>query len=119
MDDLLLALAHPARRQIARELRQQPKQKHGELLAKLGMTKQNRGQLTKLLAPLENAGLVERTEGEYQVVDGLAMGRLLVAAADLDVSAHKILARRAQVSVVEAESLARELASELDDEAIS
>lgn len=42
------------------------------------------------------------------------MGRLLSAAADVDVAAQRILAQRAQTAVEDAEQLARELAAESD-----
>jgi DNA-binding transcriptional ArsR family regulator len=113
MDQLLHALAHQTRRQIALELRRCPGQKHGELLDHLGLGKRNGGNLTKLLAVLEEVGIVERTEGHYNLVDQSAVSSLLLAAAELDVSARKVLATRAQASVVDAEELARGLKAEL------
>ena len=111
MDRVLEALAHEDRRRVVRELRRTPGQKHGELLVPLGLTK-SKGQLTKLLAPLQAAGVVRRTDGQYYVVDGDAIGRLLGAAGDADVSARRILADRAQVAVGEAERVASELHAE-------
>ena|SRR6202035_3187385 len=116
MDTLLHALAHETRRQIVRELRRRPGQKHGELLAHLEMSKRNGGQLTKMLTVLEEAGLVERTDGQYHLVDQAAVSSLLIAAAELDVSVRKVLATRAQGGVTEAEVLARELVSEFGDD---
>ena len=111
MDPVLEALASEDRRRVVRELRRAPGQKHGELLAPLGLTK-SKGQLTKLIAPLEAAGVVSRTEGRYYVVDSDAMGRLLSAAADVNVSAQRVLAERARLGVADAERLAAELEAE-------
>jgi hypothetical protein len=68
--------------------------------------------LTKLIAPLETAGLVSRAAGGYSVVDSDAMGRLLTAVADLNVSAQRILAERAQLAVADAERFAAEIRAE-------
>ncbi len=114
MDSVLEALANEDRRRVVRELRRTPGQKHGELLEPLGLT-ESKGQLTKLLAPLEAAGVVRRTDKRYYVVESKAMGRLLSAAADVDVAAQRILAQRARTAVEDAERLARALAAESDD----
>ncbi len=111
MDSVLEALANEDRRRVVRELRRTPGQKHGELLDPLGLTR-SKGQLTKFLAPLEDAGVVRRTDKRYYVVESEAMGRLLSAAADVDVAAQRILAKRVQTAVEDAERLARELAAE-------
>jgi DNA-binding transcriptional ArsR family regulator len=116
MDSVLEALGNEDRRRAVRELRRKPGQKHGELLDPLGLTSSNKGQLTKLLAPLEDAGIVKRTDRRYYVVESEAMGRLLSAAADVDVAAQRILAQRAQTAVEDAEGLARELAAETNAE---
>ena len=115
MDSVLEALANEDRRRIVRELRRTPGQKHGELLEPLGLPSSNKGRLTKLLGPLEDAGIVRRAEGRYYVVESEAMGRLLSAAANVDVGAQRILAQRAQTAVQDAERLAQELAAESDD----
>lgn len=112
MDSVLEALANEDRRQVVRQLRRTPERKHGALLEPLGIASSNRGRLTKLLGPLEDAGIVTRTDDRYSVVDTEAMGRLLSAAADVDVAAQRILAERAQTAVKHAERLARELAAE-------
>jgi DNA-binding transcriptional ArsR family regulator len=114
MDSVLEALANEDRRRVVRELRRTPGQKHGELLEPLGLPSSNKGRLTKLLGPLEDAGIVRRTDNRYYVVESNAMGRLLSAAADVDVAAQLILAQRAQTAVEDAEQLARELAAESD-----
>ncbi len=111
MDSVLEALAHEDRRRIVRELRRAPGQKHADLLKPLGLTK-SKGQLTKLIAPLESAGVVMRTDSRYYVVNSDAMGRLLSAAADVNVSAQRILAERARLAVESAERVADELRSE-------
>jgi hypothetical protein len=92
-----------------------PGQKHGELLEPLGIASSNRGRLTKLLGPLEDAGVVRRTDDRYYVVESDAMGRLLSAAADVDVGAQRVLAKRAQNAVGDAERVVRELADEGHD----
>jgi DNA-binding transcriptional ArsR family regulator len=115
MDSVLEALANEDRRRVVRELRRTPGQKHGELLEPLGLPSSNKGRLTKLLGPLEDAGIVRRTDNRYYVVESQAMGRLLSAAADVDVGAQRTLAQRAQTSVEDAERLAQELAAESDD----
>src|SRR5437764_6582020 len=102
MDAVLEALANEDRRRVVRELRRTPGQKHGELLSPLGLTSGNKGQLTKFLAPLEDAGIVRRADKRYYVVESEAMGRLLSAAGEVDVAAQRILAQRAQVAVVDA-----------------
>lgn len=112
MDTLLQALAHETRLQIVRELRRSPGLKHAELLERVGLAKTRAGQLTKLIAPLEAAGLLRREDGQYYVVDPIATGRLLSAAADANVSAQRILAERAQSGVREAQRLAEELQAE-------
>jgi DNA-binding transcriptional ArsR family regulator len=116
MDTLLHALAHETRLQIVRELRHSPGLKHAELLPRIGLAKRKAGQLTKLIAPLEAAGLVRRADGQYYVVDHVATGRLLSAAADVNVSAQRILAERAQLAVRDAERLAEELQAERDSQ---
>ncbi len=63
--------------------------------------------------PLEDAGIVRRTDSRYYVIESEAMGRLLSAAGVVDVGAQRILAQRAQTAVEDAERLARELAAEL------
>jgi DNA-binding transcriptional ArsR family regulator len=112
MDSVLEALADEDRRRVVRELRRTPGQKHGELLEPLGIPGSNKGRLTKLLGPLEDAGIVTRTDKRYYVAESEAMGRLLSAAADVDVAAQRILAERAHAAVEDAERLARELAAE-------
>ncbi len=114
MDTLLHALAHETRLQIVRELRRSPGLKHAELLTRLGLTKRKAGQLTKLIAPLEAAGLLTRTDGQYFVVDPDAMGDLLSAAANANVSAQQVLAERVRLGVRDAEQLAQELRAERD-----
>jgi DNA-binding transcriptional ArsR family regulator len=112
MDSVLEALANEGRRRVVRELRRNPGQKHGELLGPLGVASSNKGQLTKLLGPLEDAGIVRRTDKRYYVIESEAMGRLLSAAADVDAAARRILAQRAQTAVEDAERLAEELRAE-------
>jgi DNA-binding transcriptional ArsR family regulator len=114
MDSVLEALANEDRRRVVRELRRTPGQKHGELLAPLGLPSSNKGRLTKLLGPLVDAGIVRCTDSRYYVVESDAMGRLLSAAADVDVAAQRILVQRAQTAVEDAEQRARELAAESD-----
>lgn len=116
MDTLLQALAHEMRLRIVRELRRSPGLKHAELLTRLDLAKRKAGQLTKLIAPLEAAGLVRRADSRYYVVDPDATGRLLSAAADANVSARRILAERAQVAVRDAQRLAEELQAERADQ---
>jgi hypothetical protein len=111
MDSVLEALAHEERRRIVRELRRAPGQRHADLLAPLGLTR-SKGQLTKLIAPLEASGVVARTDGQYYVVNSDAIGRLLSAAADVNVSAQRVLAERARVAVKNAERVADELRDE-------
>jgi DNA-binding transcriptional ArsR family regulator len=113
MDSVLEALANEDRRRVVRELRRTPGQKHGELLEPLGLASSNKGRLTKLLGPLEDAGIVRRTDNRYYVVETEAMGHLLSAAAVVDVGAQRVLAERAQTAVAAAGQLARELAAEL------
>jgi predicted transcriptional regulator len=113
MDSVLETLASEDRRRVVRQLRRTPGQRHGELLEPLGLPSSNRGRLTKLLGPLEDAGIVRRTDNRYYVVESEAMGRLLSAAATVDVGAQRILAQRAETAVKDAERLARELAAEL------
>ncbi len=115
MDSVLEALTNEDRRRVVRELRRTPGQKHGELLEPLGLPTSNKGRLTKLLGPLEDAGIVRRTDNRYYVVESKAMGRLLSAAADVDVGAQRTLAQLAQIGVEDAERLALELAAESDD----
>ncbi|HUN77402.1 MAG TPA: hypothetical protein VMU32_00610 [Solirubrobacteraceae bacterium] len=115
MDSVLEALANEDRRRVVRELRRTPGQKHGELLEPLGLPSSNKGRLTKLLGPLEDAGIVRRIDNRYYVAESEAIGRLLSAAADVDVAAQRILAQRAQTAVEDAERLARELAAESDN----
>src|ERR1700747_2188355 len=110
MDSVFEALADEDRRRIVRELRRTPGQKHRELLEPLGIPESNKGRLTKLLAPLEDAGVVTRADKRYYVVESEAMGHLLSAAADVNVAARRVLAERAQSRVPEAERLAEELA---------
>jgi len=112
MDSVLQALANEDRRRVVRELRRNPGQKHGELLEPLGLPSSNKGQLTKLLGPLEDAGIIRRTDKRYYAVDGEALGLLLSAAADVNVAAQRILAHRAQAAVGDAERLAEELKAE-------
>jgi DNA-binding transcriptional ArsR family regulator len=112
MDSVLEALANEDRRRVVRQLRLTPGQKHGELLEPLGLPSSNRGRLTKLLGPLEDAGIVRRTDNRYYVVESEAMGHMLRAAADVDVGAQRILAQRAQTAVEDAERLAEELRAE-------
>jgi hypothetical protein len=109
MDRMMQALAREGGCQVVRELRLRPGMKHAELLKPLGLTQSNKGQLTKLLAPLEAAGVVTRTDGRYSVVDVEATGRLLTAAADVNVAAQRVLAERARTGVADAERLAEEL----------
>jgi DNA-binding transcriptional ArsR family regulator len=113
MDSVLEALANEDRRRVVRQLRRTPGQKHGELLKPLGLASSNRGRLTKLLGPLEDAGIVRRTDNRYYVIESEAVGRLLSAAGVVDVGAQRILAQRARTAVEDAERLARELAAEL------
>jgi hypothetical protein len=111
MDRMLQALGREGGCQVVRELRRTPGQTHGELLEPLRLTKR-KGQLTKLLAPLEAAGVVTRTDGRYSVVDIEATGRLLAAAADVNLAAQRVLAERARTGVADAERLAAELRAE-------
>jgi len=115
MDSTLEALANEDRRLVVRELRRTPGQKHGELLEPLRIAKSNRGRLTKLLGPLEDAGIVTRNNDRYFVVESDAVGRILSAAAAVDVGAQRVLAQRAQAAVGVAERVARELADESED----
>jgi hypothetical protein len=112
MDALLQALAHEARRQIVRELRRSPGATHAQLLALLEFSKAKAGQLTKLIAPLESAGVIMRDGSKYYVVDDEGIRRLLSAAADVNVSAQRTLAQRAQDAVGDAERIATELRAE-------
>lgn len=112
MDALFKALGNEARRQVVRELRRSPGLKHGELLNALDMSGAKRGQLTKLLEELEQAGLVERESGTYRVVASAAMGQLLSTAAEINVAAQRCLATRAELRIREAEREAEELRRE-------
>ena len=112
MDRMLQALGREGGCQVVRELRRTPGQTHGELLKPLGLTQRNKAQLTRLLAPLEAAGVVTRTAGRYSVVDVEATGRLLAAAADVNLAAQRVLAERVRAAVAGAECLAEELRAE-------
>jgi predicted transcriptional regulator len=112
MESVLQALAHVTRREIVRELRRSPGLKHMQLLSRLGLAKGKAGQLSNRIGELEAAGLVARTDGSYSVVDSDAMGRLLTAAAEVNVAAQHVLAERARTGVADAEQLAREVAAE-------
>lgn len=115
MDPILKALGNKARLAVVRELRRSPGLRHAELMARLGLEKPEAGQLTKLIAPLEAAGLVTRTGAEYEVVDSAALGRLLTAAAEVNLSAQRVLAERARRGVSDAERLADELRAEMNE----
>ena len=112
MESVLHALAHETRSRIVRELRQNSGLKHTELLTRLGLPKGKAGQLSNRIGELEAAGLVVRTDGAYSVVASDAMGRLLTAAADVNVTAQRVLAERARTGVAHAERLAEELRAE-------
>lgn len=112
MDALLKALAHEARRRLIRELRKRPGLKHNDLLNALGMARDKRGQLTKLLDELEQAGLVERADGVYRPVAPDAMGQLLSKAAEVNLAAQRLLAARAALNIKDAEHEAEELRCE-------
>jgi predicted transcriptional regulator len=112
MESVLHALAHEMRSQIVRELRLSPGLTHTELLARLGLPKGKAPQLSNRIGELETAGLVVRADGSYSVVDVEATGRLLIAAADVNVAAQRVLAKRAQSRVPDAERLAEELKAE-------
>jgi DNA-binding transcriptional ArsR family regulator len=110
MDQVLEALADEGCRRVVRELRRKPGQRQVEMLTPLGL--RHKGTLSKLLAPLEAAGLVTRTDDRYSVVNSDAMGCLLTAAAEVDVAAKRVLAERAVSAVPAAERLAEELRAE-------
>ena len=112
MESVLHALAHETRSRIVRELRQNSGLKHTELLTRLRFPKGKAGQLSNRIGELEAAGLVVRTDGAYSVVASDAMGRLLTAAADVNVTAQRVLAERARTGVADAERLAEELRAE-------
>jgi len=112
MVSVLQALAHETRSQIVRELRRKPGPKHSELMRRLGLARNKAGQLSNRIGELEAAGLVTRTDDRYYVVDSGAVGRLLAAAADVNVAAQRVLAERARTGVADAERLARELTGE-------
>lgn len=112
MERILQALGRQGGCEVVRELRRTPGLRQTELLTPLGLTEKKKAQLSKLLAPLEAAGVVTRTDGRYYVVDRDATGRLLSAVADVNVSAQRLLAERAQLDVVEAERLADDLRNE-------
>jgi DNA-binding transcriptional ArsR family regulator len=112
MESVLQALAHDMRSRIVRELRQSPGLTHTELLAQLRLPKGKAPQLSNRIGELEAAGLVVRADGSYSVVDVEATGRLLVAAADVNLAAQRVLAARAQAAVPDAERLAEELRAE-------
>jgi DNA-binding transcriptional ArsR family regulator len=112
MDKVLEALADEGRRRVVRELRRKPGQRQVEMLTQLGLSPKTKGTLSKLLAPLEAAGLVTRTDDRYSVVNTDAMGCLLTAAAEVDVAAKRVLAERAVSAVPAAERLAEELRAE-------
>jgi DNA-binding transcriptional ArsR family regulator len=112
MDQVLEALADERRRCVVRELRRNPGQRQVEMLPPLGLSQKNKGTLSKLLAPLEAAGVVKRDEGRYYVVESDAVGHLLSAAADVDVAAQRVLVERARSAVTAAERLANELRTE-------
>ena len=112
MDRMLQALGREGGCQVVRALRLRPGMKHAELLKPLGLTQRNKGQLTRLLAPLEAAGVVTRTDGRYSVVDVEATGRLLAAAAEVNLAAQRVLVERARSGVADAERLAEELRAE-------
>src|SRR5436309_3192967 len=113
MDALFRALGNESRRAVVRELHRESGLKHGELIGRVGLDKSQAGQLTKLLDPLEEAGIVRRADGRYYLVDRANVGRLLITAADLHVSAQKSIAERAQAQVSDAERLAEDIRSEL------
>lgn len=112
MDEVLKALASEGHRRVVRELRQNPGRRHGEMLAPLGLSQKRKGDLSKLLAPLEAAGIVKRDENRYYVIESDAVGRFLSAAADIDLAAQRVLAERAQQRVEDAKRLADELRDE-------
>jgi Spy/CpxP family protein refolding chaperone len=113
MDAVFEALAHDMRRQVVAALHQKPGLKHSELLELLGLPKEKAGQLSKLIDPLEGAGIVQHSESRYQLVDAAAAARLLIAAADLDAAAQKALLERAQRRLAEAEGRAKHLRDRL------
>lgn len=113
MDPILKALGHSERLRLVRELRRSPGLRHGELLERLGIEKRKAGQLTKLIAPLETAGLLTRTGVRFELVDSAGVGRLLSAAAEVNLSAQRVLAERARRGVSDAERLAEELRAEM------
>jgi DNA-binding transcriptional ArsR family regulator len=112
MESVLQALAHDLRSRIVRELRQNPGLKHSELLARLGLPKGKAGQLSNRIAELEGAGLVIRAGGSYSVVESDAMGRLLAAAAEVNVAAQRALVQRAKIAVTNAERQAEAILAE-------
>jgi predicted transcriptional regulator len=115
MESVLHALAHETRSRIVRELLQNSGLKHTELLTRLGLPKGKAGQLSNRIGELEAAGLVARADGSYSVVDVEATGRLLTAAADVNMAAQRVLAERARSCVADAERLAEAIRAESDD----
>jgi len=112
MDDVLKALADERHRSVVREIRRTPGQRQTDMLEPLGLGEKGKGTLSKLLAPLEEAGIVRRADGRYYAVEHEALGRLLSAAAAVDVGAKQAIADRAQTAVPAARQLAAELLAE-------
>jgi hypothetical protein len=113
MDEVLKVLASEAQRQVAREIRSRPGQRQIDMLGPLGFGEKGKGTLSKLLAPLEEAGIVKRDDGRYYPVASDALGRLLIAAADVDVGAQGVRFARAREAEGDAKRLAEELRAEL------
>jgi DNA-binding transcriptional ArsR family regulator len=116
MDALFSALGHETRLRLMEVLYNAPGLTHSELLPLLGIEKKDRGQLTKLLEPLEDAGLVKRVEARYELVDRVNARKLLIAAADLDVAAQRTLAERQQQAVAAAAETATRLRRDLGED---
>ena len=108
----MLALGNEFRLEVVRRLRREPGLKHGEMLKALGLPRSKASNLTKAIEPLEAAGILQRSGGQYSIVDEEALGRLLAAAADLDVAAQRVLLEKAKKRVPEAERLADEIRNE-------
>lgn len=112
MEELFAVLGNELRLAAVRQIRRSPGIKHREILDALDLPRSKAGNLTKALEPLESAGVLRRIEGGYTVVDSDALGRLLAAAADLNIAAKQILLAKAREEIPAAEQLAREIREE-------
>ncbi|HET7484447.1 MAG TPA: hypothetical protein VFJ64_03645 [Solirubrobacterales bacterium] len=82
------------------------------MLTALGLSRSKASVLTKAIEPLEAAGILQRANGKYFIVEEEALSHLLIAVANLNVAAQRVLLDKAKERVPEAERLAEEIRNE-------